>query len=1116
MNIESQLSPQVIYNLLQREEKFVIISPSNEASDDIIGQIELFSSYLNLNLKGVVLYDDSVLDGVNLFDDEIFRAEVATIGYFSKKNTIPIIATSKLHRLIVSPDSVFEKTISINENISINGMINTLIEFGYQQQSPVEERGFFEIKGGIVDIFSPLSENPFRLEFFGDEIDSIREFDVESGSSLKNINRITLHPITIFNFDIKSKDEKESFLKELYSAGLISFESIDIIMNKFEQKIVDSETVFCHPLLIKNPTTPYKYLKEKNFKFYLYDSSKVEEIFEKNSENRIFNLFNNVDITSFNNKILLNDDIFKISPLIIDEKKIVISSQLDEPIRVVIQEAKTVERTFKTLDSYLLKGCKVVFFYQNEKRKNQFEKLFKKYSEFFSESKNNSNSFALKQKNKDDLNVLTFFNGTLKQHFFQDNTLFISDITIFGSYTPAIYSENRKKNLITSFSDLQIGDFVIHRNYGVGQYKGMITKEINGTETDFLEIHYQGSDRLFVPVYHLHLLYKHSSLGNSEVKLDSFKSKSWQQKKITLKKSIQKVAQELVELYALRSKAKGWAFSTSDEEIQNFCDEFQFTMTQDQDEAWSEINRDMERVQPMDRLVCGDVGFGKTEVAMRAAYKAVLDNKQVAVLTPTTVLAYQHYHTFMERFKNVAVNIEYLNSFKTGEERKRIVNETNRRKVDILIGTHALLSEKLTFPALGLLIIDEEQKFGVKDKEKLRELRKNIDTITLTATPIPRTLNFSLAGIRDLSLIATPPKDRKPVKTVVAKKRKELIVDAIQYERKRGGQIFYVHNRVETLFEEADYIYSLFPDIKLAVAHAQMNKPKLEKIIYDFYIGKFEILVSTNLIESGIDIPNANTMIIDRADTFGLSSLYQLRGRVGRSSRQGFALMLLPERGKINPIAERRLSVISRYTDLGSGFQIAMQDMEIRGAGTLLGFAQKGHVEEIGYEAYMSFLQEALEEIKTGNSENRPFQGEIHTTFVCKIPTSYIKDENLRVSFYKKISNINDDSELSTFELELIDRFGKIPIEVRNLFDLIKIKRVIAKYFIEKIVIQKDFLHFKFSDPSMVSLAKLVKYHSNNQNFNINQQYEATFSKNFESLSTALELIHEFLLSVLK
>ncbi|MBN2694690.1 transcription-repair coupling factor [bacterium] len=1109
MNIESQLTPQIIYNLLKTDQKIAIITPNNEVSEELQEQVKVFTSFLKLDKTPVTLLDDSVLDGVNLFDEEIFRNELAIVGNFQNGNILPIITASKLHRFIISPKSVSNKKISTNEKISINILIDNLIDFGYKQQSPVEERGFFEVKGGIVDIFSPLNENPIRVEFFGNIVDSIREFDVESGSSLKNIENTTIYPITSFDFNINSKEKKDIFLKELYDAGVITFESVEYIHEKFEQQIIDNETIFCHPLLIKSPTTPYRFLKEKNFSFYLYDSSKVEEIFEKNSENRVFNLFNSVDMVDFNNKILSFDNIFKISPLIIDENKTILSSHLDEPIRIVIQEAKTVERTFKIIDSYLLKGDKIIFFYQSEKRKNQFEKLLKKFSEFF----NDSNISSLKQKNRD---VLTFFNGTLKQHFFQDNTLFISDITVFGSYTPAIYSQNRKKNLITSFSDLQIGDYVIHRNYGVGQYKGMITKEINGAETDFLEIHYQGSDRLFVPVYHLHLLYKHSSFGNSEVKLDSFKSKSWQQKKITLKKSIQKVAQELVELYALRSKAKGWSFASSDEDIQNFCDEFPFTMTADQEEAWSEINRDMERVQPMDRLVCGDVGFGKTEVAMRAAYKAVLDNKQVAILTPTTVLAYQHYHTFMERFKNVAVNIEYLNSFKTGEERKRIVNETNRRKVDILIGTHALLSEKLTFPALGLLIIDEEQKFGVKDKEKLRELRKNVDTITLTATPIPRTLNFSLAGIRDLSLIATPPKDRKPVKTVVAKKRKELIIDAIQYERKRGGQIFYVHNRVETLFEEADFIYSLFPDIKLAVAHAQMNKPKLEKIIYDFYIGKFEILVSTNLIESGIDIPNANTMIIDRADTFGLSSLYQLRGRVGRSSRQGFALLLLPERGKINPIAERRLSVISRYTDLGSGFQIAMQDMEIRGAGTLLGFAQKGHIEEIGYEAYMSFLQEALEEIKSGNIEKKPFQGEIHTTFVCKIPTSYIKDENLRVSFYKKISNISDDIELISFKDELIDRFGKIPIEIDNLFNLITIKRVIAKYFIEKIVIQKDFLHFKFSDSSIVSLSKLVKYHSDNPNFNINQQYEVTLSKNFDSLLSSLDSLNHILSSILK
>jgi transcription-repair coupling factor (superfamily II helicase) len=1095
-DIQTLLNPAPIYYLLKNIKKFAIVVPNNKTAEKIKLEIELFSEYLKIKKKSDILYKN-ILQDSQFFDYEKFIEETSNLYKIFIENSIPIIVFESLFKKIPTVDKEHEE-FKVGNTINIDTFSEKLLKLGYKYEIPVEEKGTFQIKGGIIDIFVPYYNNPIRIELFGDEIESIRFFDADFQTTIEEIKSFKLISSMNFDFSEEYVENFKNYLDEEFKNERISYDKMDKLLSLVEQENISNELIEYAPFFYKNSTTVFELVKKKFQSIYLYDTnniiSEIDEI--SNIENNeiyydLKNLRTILDKKSKNSK-----KIFHISPLALEglgNQGLLLNSEITSPYRIILQEPKTYFRLFQLLEENLNLNKDVIIFYVVEERKQKIKNIL--------------SQFDL------DTHKIIWKKGLLKDAFQTDTEIFLSDYLILGVYSPPT-SDKKMKNIISSFSDLNKGDYVVHTNYGIGRYVGIISKEINGYMTDFLEIHYDKEDKLFLPVYNLSLLYKHSS-SDQTVKLDSFRSQAWENRKSRIKKSIEKIAQELIELYAQRMSAIGYQFSENDELYDSFSSEFPYVLTTDQDKTIKDIVSDMEDIKPMDRLVCGDVGFGKTEVAMRAAFKAVADNKQVAILAPTTVLSFQHYLTFKKRFSNFPIEVNFVSSFKSSKDKKLIFQDLKKGKIDILIGTQAILAKMVDFKSLGLLIIDEEHKFGVKDKEKLRELKLNIDTLAMTATPIPRTLNFSLSGIRDLSIINTPPKDRKSVKTVVMKKDGKRIKDAISYELNRGGQIFYIHNRISTIYQEADYLLEILPNIKLAIAHAELPKSKLEKLMMEFYDGKFDLLLSTNIIESGIDIPNANTMIIDRADSFGLASLYQLRGRVGRAEKQGYCILQLPKKGKITSIAERRLSVISRYTDLGSGFQIALQDMEIRGAGTLLGFAQKGHVDEGGYETYMNFLKEALAELKGDKKSSIDFKTELNTEFSAVIPGYYVEDEFIRLSFYKRLSNSTEDSEVDEIIDELRDQFGMFPEELVNFFNLVKIKIRAMKYKVSKITISKAVIYMVLDDPDLLNLVNLMPFLTKYPNIKFGQKNNITINSQFNNIKEALEYFDEIIKGIM-
>ncbi len=1093
-NIQSILNPAPVYYLLKNIKeikKFAIIVPSNKVAEKVKTEIDLFAEFLKIKKKSNILYKN-ILENNQFFDYEKFIEETSSLYKIFVENSIPIITLEALFKKIPEINKNDYDEIKIEQEINVDNFRRKLLDLGYRYEVPVEEKGCFQIKGGIIDVFVPYYQNPIRIELFGDEIESIRFFDADFQTTIEEIKSFKLISSIRFDFTDNNIENFKKYINSEFENEIISYDKLDKLLSLIEEKNISQELIEYAPFFYKDPTTVFTLIKKKYKNIFLYDTNniaqEIDEIYKVNKSEIYYDLKTLKTILDNNSKN--SKKIFQISPIQDGTKQtIVLNSEITSPYRIILQEPKTYFRLSKLIEDNLKQDKKVIIFYVVEERKQKIEKILNQLDLLSS--------------------GIIWKTGLLKDAFQTNEEIFLSDYLILGVYSPPA-STKRMKNIISSFSDLNKGDFVVHTNYGIGKYIGISSKTINGNITDFLEIDYAKGDKLFLPVYNMSLLYKHSS-SETTTKLDSFRSKAWENRKRRIKKSIEKIAKELIQLYASRMTARGYAFTQNDELYDAFVSEFPYILTVDQEKTINEIMGDMENIKPMDRLVCGDVGFGKTEVAMRAAFKAVADNKQVAILAPTTVLSFQHYLTFKKRFSNFPIEINFISSFKSVKDKKIIFEQLKRGKIDILIGTQAILAKMVNFKSLGLLIIDEEHKFGVKDKEKLRELKLNIDTLAMTATPIPRTLNFSLSGIRDLSIINTPPKNRKSVKTIVVRKNPKKLKEAISFELDRGGQVFYIHNRIATIYQEADYLLELFPNIKLAIAHAELAKSKLEKLMMEFYDGKFDLLLSTNIIESGIDIPNANTMIIDRADNFGLASLYQLRGRVGRAERQGYCILQLPKKGKITSIAERRLSVISRYTDLGSGFQIALQDMEIRGAGTLLGFAQKGHVDEVGYETYMNFLKEALAELKGDKKSSVDFKTELNTAFSALIPASYIEDEFTRLSFYKSLSNSIDDTEVDEITEELRDRFGVFPEELINFLNLVKIKIRAMKYKISKITISRAIIYMILDDPDLLDLVSLMPFLNKYPNIKFGQKNDITITSQFSNLEQALDYFNKII-----
>lgn len=671
--------------------------------------------------------------------------------------------------------------------------------------------------------------------------------------------------------------------------------------------------------------------------------------------------------------------------------------------------------------------------------------------------------------------VITFGNQGNGFQYYDIKLSVISDKDIFGQFKKKGKKKQNKKGTgkIKSFTELKPGDFVVHANHGIGVFKGIKQLELQGNKKDYLELIYHSDDKLYVPVEQLDMVQRYIGSEGKKPKVSKLGSSEWTKTKNKVKKSIEEIAEDLVKLYAIRATLKGYKYSDDTVWQKQFEEEFPYEETPDQLLAIEDIKRDMESPKPMDRLLCGDVGYGKTEVAIRAAFKAVMDGKQVAFLVPTTILAQQHYNNFKQRFSDFPITVDVISRFRTLSEQKATIKSIKEGNVDILIGTHRILQKDIKFKDLGLLIIDEEQRFGVKHKEKMKNLKKNVDVLTLSATPIPRTLHMSLVGVRDISVIETPPEERYPVQTYVVEYNDQLIRDSILREISRGGQIYFVYNRVESIHEMASYISKLVPEGRVQIAHGQMKEKELENVVLDFTENKFDILIATTIIETGMDIKNVNTMIIYDADKMGLSQLYQLRGRVGRTNRMAYCYLTYKRDKILTEVAEKRLKAIKDFTELGSGFKIALKDLEIRGAGNMMGSAQHGHMASIGYDLYCRMLEDTIKLVR-GDIDKEPVETSVELKIDAYIPNTYIKDETQKIEVYKKIASIDSKEEFMDIEEELEDRFSDIPISVYNLMNISYIRSLGKKVDIEEIKEISNEVVFQFENKSSLR-EKIVK-----------------------------------------
>lgn len=938
-----------------------------------------------------------------------------------------------------------------------------LERLGYQAAPIVEDVGTFSIRGGIVDIFSPAHENPVRVELFGDTIETLRFFDPDSQRSLAEADRFSVIPPREILYDDDIRMRAAAWYRNNITGRSVDSTDRDEVLQAIVQGHGFPGADFLIPGFYEEFCLPIDHLNARSVSIWLCNPIEVareadlliERLRSEREEavssaicpdvDELYAGFDRLDKYSSNLKVTFSKIQFQDHPL--DEEK------KDDSITVSTNEILNGPQGDTSMDAMLEKvhgwrdaGYSVFVAARTQSQAQRLLAFFSKSRFEVRQLKDNDYDlgFWCEEQERDRSLVHLVPRGLADSLRFNDERIvFLRDEDFFGkrqarkkAYKQAGTLEERTNSV--SFKDLNPGDSVVHILHGVGIYEGLKVMEISGAPAEFITIAYKDNDKLYLPIYRINQIHKYSGPRNENL-IDKLGGHQWQKTKIKVRNHLRELAADLLKLYAKRSQAHRAPFPNNDDDFAKFEGSFPYDETDDQLKAVGDIVGDMTSDRPMDRLVCGDVGFGKTEVAMRAAFKAVEGRKQVAVLAPTTVLSFQHLETFQKRFKNWPVKIRALNRFVSNADAKEVVTELREGKVDIVVGTHRVLSKDIVFKDLGLLIIDEEQRFGVTHKEKIRKMKSNVDTLTLSATPIPRTLNMSLVGMRDLSIINTPPSDRLPTRTFVTRYDKETIRKAITAEIQRGGQVFFLHNRVQSIYSVADEIRQIVPEARIRVGHGQMDENELEQVMVAFYHHQVDVLICTTIIEAGIDNPRANTMFIDNAHQFGLSQLYQLRGRVGRSKERAYCYLLIPANKKLEKDAQDRLKIIQENTALGSGIRIAHHDLELRGSGNILGEDQSGHIDSVGYEMYLELLEQALKEAR-GEELVDEIEPEINVRIPALIPDSYIPDIRIRLSYYKVLSEISAPEDLDRVEAELSDQFGALPEQVMNLMGLMLIR----------------------------------------------------------------------------
>ncbi|SDI96200.1 transcription-repair coupling factor [Alteribacillus bidgolensis] len=984
-------------------------------------------------------------------------------------NGIVIAPVAGVRRLLPPVELWKDSQIHLQQgrDIELDTFLSDLSALGYQRADMVSAPGEFSVRGGIIDIYTLTEENPVRIELFDTEIDSLRYFRVDDQRSLDSLSEAVIGPAQETILYQEQYEKAADQLNESLSQTLKKVKDSKVKEKlqenlTYEKELLTEQTRFqglykYMEYFYEKPTTLLSYFSD-NTVIFLDEVSRVQEMAERLDKEEaewsttvleqgeipndisLSVRFNDLFVKCKNPRIyfsLFLRNIPSIQPQNVANIQCKAMQQFHGQMPVLKSE---MERWHKS-------GYTVVFVAGDDDRAKRLENILDDY-DIEADRVQRSGPFSSER--------ATIVRGQLNSGFELPMEK-IAVVTEQETFTKKLNRVKRRQKLtnaerIKSYSELQVGDLVVHINHGIGKYLGIETLEVGGIHKDFLNISYAGNDKLYVPVEQIDQVQKYVGSEEKDPKIYALGGNDWKKVKRKVQSSVQDIADDLIKIYAEREASKGYAFSDNQEEEQEFASSFPYQETEDQLKAIQEIKEDMEKERPMDRLLCGDVGYGKTEVAIRAVFKAILDGKQVALLVPTTILAQQHFDTISERFSDYPINIGLLSRFRTRKQQTETINGLKTGGVDIVIGTHRILSKDVKFKDLGLLIVDEEQRFGVTHKEKIKKLKANIDVLTLTATPIPRTLHMSMLGVRDLSVIETPPENRFPVQTYVLDYNASLIKEAVERELSRGGQVYFLYNRVDDISRMAEQMSMLVPEAEVAYAHGQMNEQELESVMIDFLEGNKDVLVTTTIIETGVDIPNVNTLIIYNADKMGLSQLYQIRGRVGRSNRVAYAYFTYQRDKVLTEIAEKRLQAIKEFTELGSGFKIAMRDLSIRGTGNLLGAEQHGFIESVGFDLYSQMLKDAIEERKVDKPKVKVPEIEIDVKVDAYIPASYIDDSKQKIEMYKRFKGLETLEDLRDLQDEMVDRFGDYPEETKDLFTLSKIKIQARENGIESIV----------------------------------------------------------------
>jgi transcription-repair coupling factor (superfamily II helicase) len=1008
----------VANSLFQKSElPFLMIFEDKEAAAYYLNDLEQL-----IGDKEVLFYPGSFRVPYQIEDVDnanvLLRAEVLNRINSRKKPAIIVTYPESLFEKVVTKKELEKNTlkVAVGDKISIDFINEVLFEYEFKRVDFISEPGEFSVRGGIIDVFSFSNDNPYRIEFFGNEVDSVRSFDVETQLSIEKKNKITIIPNVENKF---FQEDRESFLDYISSNTTLFIQNTEGLISKFDTLFAKAEEAY-NKLTgeVKHLAPEQLFLNQKSFLKKAVDFNVVElgskAIF---NTNKTFE-FHILPQPSFNKQfdLLLNN-----------------------------------------LNDNHFNGIKNYLFCSNEAQAKRFHDIFQTLDEANHES----------IRKQYDTIKLPLFQGFIDEEL---QIACYTDHQIFERYHKfSIKNGYAKKQTITlqELTNLSVGDYVTHIDHGIGKFGGLQKIQVEGKTQEAIKLVYADNDIVYVSIHSLYKISKFNGKDGTPPKIYKLGSNAWKVLKQKTKARVKHIAFNLIQLYAKRRLEKGFQFSPDSYLQLELESSFIYEDTPDQNKATQEVKADMESDRPMDRLVCGDVGFGKTEVAIRAAFKAVDNGKQVAILVPTTILAYQHFRTFTERLKDMPVSVGYLNRFRTAKQKAETLKDLADGRLDILIGTHQLVNKNVVFKDLGLLIVDEEQKFGVNVKDKLKTIAANIDTLTLTATPIPRTLQFSLMAARDLSVITTPPPNRYPIETNVIGFSEESIRDAISYEIQRNGQVFFVNNRIENIKEVAGMIQRLVPNARVGIGHGQMDGKKLEELMLAFMNGEFDVLVATTIIESGLDVPNANTIFINNANNFGISDLHQMRGRVGRSNKKAFCYFICPPYSAMTDDARKRIQALEQFSELGGGLNIAMKDLEIRGAGDLLGGEQSGFINEIGFETYQKIMNEAIDELKENefkelySDENKDIEKtyvkdlQLDTDFELLFPDEYINNITERLKLYNELSLIKDEITLQAYENKLVDRFGPLPKQAISLLNSIKIKWVATQLGIEKLVMKQ-------------------------------------------------------------